>query len=176
MRSSHRPPERANQSCTLNAYLAIALVSVLRAQNLANSMGDVWVRAGHWKVCSCRNFCQLLRRSHCAKVTTRMWFTQREDLRCRRDCDLYSLTTRRWKTAQQLEECGDRTSLLESVRVQCPFGAEVRNILLSCVSRVPALQSCCLNPIRTEAPDLSIAHDALHSVREELAHFSWCLC
>ena len=43
VRSSCQPPENAERPRTLNAYLAIAVVSMLRAQDLANSMSDVWV-------------------------------------------------------------------------------------------------------------------------------------
>ena len=42
-RSSCQPHENAEHPCTLNAYLAIAVVSMLRAQDLANSMSGVWV-------------------------------------------------------------------------------------------------------------------------------------
>ena len=47
---------------------------------------------------------------------------------------------------------------------------QVRQILFTCLGRVPGLEICCLNAIGTEAPDLSIAQVALHSVREKLAH------
>jgi len=70
-----------------------------------------------------------------------------------------------WMTTQQLEACGDRMCRLVSVRVWC--GRRVHYILLSCLIRVPALRSCCVN---------LIALGALHLLREELAHLFGRVC
>ena len=64
---------------------------------------------------------------------------------------------------------------------KCPglvtVGRHVRQILSTCLNRVPELQSCCSNDIGTEAPDHSIVHAALHSVRAEASTLVWgCLC
>ena len=52
---------------------------------------------------------------------------------------------------------------------KCPglvtVGRQFRQILFTCLSRVPSLRSCCLNAIGEDAPDLSIAQVALHCVR-----------
>ena len=57
-----------------------------------------------------------------------------------------------------------------------PVGRRIHYILSSCLIRVPVLRSCFVNAVGTELPVLSIALDALHLLREELAHLFGCVC
>ena len=62
------------------------------------------------------------------------------------------------------------------VSASVPVGRRVHYILLTCLIRVPALWSCCMNAVGMELPVLSVALDALHFLREELAQLFGRVC